>query len=77
MHKLFISLLDSDSSFKYFRKNISYYYKKYFEQIVIACNHEEFKKIRLTYDQKMKNNALTNKMDAIERKFNEVNELSQ
>ena len=76
MQKLFISLLDSDASFKYFTGNIKYYYKKCFEQVIISCNQEEYKEIRSTYDQKMKNNRLNTKMNTLKRKVNEVNELA-
>ena len=60
-----------------FVKNIPYHYKKYFEQIVISCNHDEFKKIRFAYNQKMKNNSLNKKMNVLKRKFSEVKNVAQ
>ena len=77
MQELFIILIDSDDSYNYFVKNIPYHYKKYFEQIVISCNHDEFKKIRFAYNQKMKNNSLNKKMNVLKRKFSEVKNVAQ
>lgn len=75
MQELFISLLDSDVSFNYFANNLSYSYKKYFEQIIIAYNHEDYKKIRSIYDKQMLNNHLNNKYNSIKRKYSEIKRL--
>lgn len=76
MQKLFISFLDSDMSHEYFFNELPYSYKKYFEQIIIACNHEDYKKIRHAYDRQMLNNSLNDKFNAINRKFSEIKKLT-
>lgn len=75
MQNLFISLMNTDSSYYYFIRNLEYHYKKYFEQILISNNHEEFKKIRNIYDKKMLNNSLEPKFDSINRKYSEIKSL--
>lgn len=76
MQKLFISFLNSDRSYNQFFNELPYSYKKYFEQIIIACNHDDYKSIRRTYDKQMLNNSLKNKFNAITRKFSEIKELT-
>lgn len=76
MQKLFVSLLNSNSSYDYFINNISYYYKKHFEEVIIAVNHDEFRKIRDIYDKKMLNNSLKTRFDRITSKFSRIINLS-
>ena len=76
IQKLFVSLLDSNSSHYYFTNNISYYYKKHFEEVIIASNHDEFRKIRDIYDKKMLNNSLKTRFDRINSKFSRINDLN-
>lgn len=75
MRELFISLIGSNSSYVYFTKNLNYSYKKYFEQVIISNNYEEFMKLRGIYDKKMLNDSLGDRFDNINKKLLKINDV--